>query len=109
MALVQQANGTQTATINTEHSLSTRTDGKTYVLLVDLNNMVAGDILELRIKVKVLSGSTARVYTLATYVGAQPEPNIISVPVPAVHSVEFTLKQTAGTGRNFDWSVVSID
>jgi hypothetical protein len=109
MALVQQATGTQAATLDTEHSLSTRTDGKTYVLCVNLTNMVNGDIVLLRAKVKPLTGSTAVLAYSAAYAHAQTQKAVYSVPIPAVHSVEFTLEQTDGTGRNFEWSVISLD
>lgn len=109
MTLVQQASGTQTATLATEHTLATRTDGKTYVLVVDASNLANGDTVVLRAKVKALTGSTAALAYSVTLTHAQAEPVVISPPVPAVHSVAFTLEQTDGTGRNFDWSVVSLD
>jgi hypothetical protein len=30
------------------------------------------------------------------------------VPIPSVDYIEFTLKQTVGTGRNFDWAVLKL-
>lgn len=109
--LTDQAHGTQTAVISTEHTLATVTAGKTLVLLVDTSNMAAGDTVELRAKTKVLTGGTVRVAYFVSYVDAQPADDVvkISVPIPALFSGVFTLKQTAGTGRNFDWSVLSID
>ena len=109
MALVEQTSGTQTATITTEHTLATQTDGKTYVLGVDLGALANGDIVELCCKTKMLSGGTSRIAYKATFAHAVSEPNIYSVPIPAVHEVVFTLKQTAGTGRAFPWSVISLD
>lgn len=109
MALADAGNGTQTATLDTEHTLATITTGKTCVLLVDCLNMVAGDVLILRAKVKTLTGSTAALAYQATYAHAQGEPVKISIPVPALYSVAFTLEQTDGTGRDFPWSVVSLD
>ncbi len=109
MPIAQTDSGTQAAVIGTEHSLVTKTDARTYVLVVDLLNMATADILELRVKIKVLAAGAARLYRLATYSHAQIEPAFISLPIPAAHSVEFTLKQTGGIGRNFDWSVVRID
>lgn len=109
MALVEEASGTQTATIGTEHTLSTPTTNKTRVLVVDMNNMVSGDTLELRIKSKVLSADSNQLAYLATFVGAQTQPNLYSVPVPMNNGGQFTLKQTAGTGRAFKWAVLTLD
>lgn len=109
MAIAVIASGTQSATVTTEHSLATSTTGKTYVLVVNTANMVNGDELELRIKTKVLTGSTAQLAYIAAYAHVQAAPNKYSVPVPANWSCEVTLKQTAGTSRNFEWALLSID
>lgn len=98
--------GSQTATISTEHTLSTQTAAGVYVLVVDCNAMVAGDIVELRIKTKYASGGTerqARVYTLSN---AQEDVNFYSDPIPIDSSFKATLLQTAGTGRAFPWNVL---
>lgn len=104
----EHSSGTQTAVITTEHSLATITSAGAYVLHVDLSNMVNGDVVELVAKTKVTSTSTARQLFRVVYSHAQADPNVQSVPVASPHSVEFLLKQTAGTGPNFDWSVVSL-
>ena len=109
MAVTVEASGTQTATVTTEHTLATETEGKVYMLLVDTKNMVLIDELELRIKLKVLTGSTSALVYLATYTQPQAEIVKVSIPVPSPgFETIFTLKQTAGTSRTFEWSVVSI-
>jgi len=109
MALAIVSSGTQVATITTEHTLDTDTTGKTYVLVVDTGAMVNGDTLELRLKTKVLSGGTSRLAYMATFENIQAEPQKYSVPVPANIEIVATLKQTAGTGRSFPWSLLSLD
>lgn len=109
MALANVSNGTQTATLDTEHTLATVTTGKTCVLLVDTVNLANGDVVILRAKVKTLTGSTEALAYMATFAHVQNDPVKISVPVPALYSVKFTLEQTDGTGRSFDWSVLSLD
>lgn len=108
MAVAENTGGSQTAVINTEHTLATVTTAGTYVLVVDTNAMVAGDVLELRIKTKVRSGGTSRLAYSVIYAHTQADPQKYSVPVPA--NIEFvaTLKQTAGTGRAFTWAVLSL-
>jgi hypothetical protein len=32
----------------------------------------------------------------------------LSIPIPADQPVTFTLKQTAGTGRDFPWKVLAL-
>lgn len=110
MAVTLKASNTQTAVISTEHSLLSTTDPGVYILVVDLVNMASGDTLELRIKEKVLSGGTIRGLYYQVYSNAQPTDRLIvkSVASPTDLGGDFTLKQTAGTGRNFPWKVLAI-
>ena len=108
--------GTQAATLTTEHTLvSSDTTFATIILAVDTSAMVYGDAsnahdeLELRIKMKVLTGGSELLVFLATYVGAQTEPVKVSIPVTSPYSYSVTLKQTTGAaGRSFPWHVVEI-
>lgn len=78
------------------------------MLVVDTNAMVNGDVLELRVKTKAKFGSTSRVAYFGTYSNAQTELNKYCVPVPSDVEIVFTLKQTAGTGRAFDWNILAL-
>lgn len=108
MAVVSIANGSQLAVISTEHTLTTQTAAGIYALGVDLNVLANGDTVELTVKTKMKSGSTSRVAYKAVYVNAQSDPNKYSIPIPSDTEVVFTLKQTAGTGRTFDWNVLKF-
>ena len=102
-------NGTQTAVVNTEHTLGTAiTAAGTYVLSVDTTNMANGDILELRCKKKVLTGGTEKTYILGTFRDAQADPVKDGIPMVSIYSCSFTLKQVAGTARNFDWNIQAL-
>lgn len=110
MALAEVTSGSQTATITTEHSLyAPGSGGKTYVLVVDLANMVAGDIVELRLYAKSRAADTLRVAYLGTFAHVQGQPIAVSLPIPAFHDFKATLKQTAGTSRAYPWSVLTLD
>jgi hypothetical protein len=56
----------------------------------------------------LLTGSTSRVTEMAYFRNAQGVPVKRSVPIPVAHSVSFFLTQTGGTGRAFDWSILSL-
>ena len=95
MAWTVEASGTQSASVGTEHSLHTNSGANTFVFIVDTVNMVAGDVLELRVYLMALSGGTRRVAYLATYAHDQSEPIKISLPVPSpgqTNGFEATLK-----------------
>jgi len=109
MALVEVSTGTQNCSIGTTHTLATPATGKTYCLLLDLNALAAGDILNVILQAKALTGGTMRnVYNL-TLAGPQADPNFLSVPLPAPAGTQFQILQSAGTGRAIPWSVVSLD
>lgn len=108
MATSQHSAGSQTAVISTEHTLATITSAGVYQLLVDCNNLALGDEVKLRIYIKVRSGDGS-LLLYETTVEDLPV-NLISVspPVAAVHEFKATLLQQAGTGRAFDWSILSL-
>ena len=103
-----EASGTQTATVGTEHTLSTLTTNKVFVLVVDTGAMVNADILELRVNTTVLNAGSSRLAYMGTYRDIQVMPQKVSIPLPSDISAVFTLKQTAGTSRNYPWKVLSI-
>lgn len=109
MTVSSNQSGSQVAVINTEHLLGAAiVTAGVYVLAVDTSAMTNGDVLELRIKTKAKAGSTLRQSYFATYVHIQADANKYSVPVPVDVEVQFTLKQTAGTGRAFDWNILAL-
>lgn len=99
--------GTQTAVIGTEEVLATDTNNGTFYFQVRGNNLVNGDIVELRIYTMTLTGGTLE-ETWKTTVGPSPPACFViaSPPQPSDISIKFTLKQTAGTARTFDWKVL---
>lgn len=109
VAVVQS--GSQTCTINTEHTLTTTIDtAGTYVLKLDLNALVSGDVLEVRIKSKCRAADTQRLGYYAVYANAQTEllKHSIPIPIAASESLDVSIKQTAGTGRAVPWNVLSL-
>jgi hypothetical protein len=113
MTISAHASGTQTATISTEHFLtSPNVEGK-FTGVIDLSNLADGDILELRAYQMVLTGGTARVIDVQYFYGAQPTDQLIvewgkdiKNELAESNAVRYSLKQTAGTGRDFPWKVI---
>lgn len=108
MALTVTDTGTLTASSSEQTLGTSRTDGKTYVCQVDLANMAAGDVVELRAKVKVTSGGTERTLYRATFANAQPYAAVQTPPIPAPYQVTFTVKQSAGTNRDYPYALISM-
>jgi len=101
--------GTQVATIGTEHFLGTdpKTTSTVAQVIIDLSNMAAGDITEIRIYRAAKSGATPRVVEVWTAVGPQGRPVFVSPPIIFTANWRVSLKQIAGTGRSYDWSIVA--
>lgn len=114
MSVTLQGSGTQTAVIGTEHTLLDVAIAGTFVFEVDTANMAAGDVLELRIYKKCLTGGTLRVAYSIRYFDAQATDDVYKVSVPVSNdlveaaSMRFTLKQptNGGTGRAYPWKVM---
>lgn len=112
MAITAFASGTQSATVTTEHFLTSPNEAGSYTFHVDLINMAAGDYVELRIYQMILTGGTQRVAYLEAFQGVQPADGLIVISVPIsneltdTNSLRFSLKQTLGTTRDFPWKVL---
>lgn len=112
MAVTAHASGTRAATVGTEHFESSPNIAGTFTFHVDLVNMVAGDTVELRVYQMILTGGTQRVAYFKSYTGAQPTDDLIAISVPIsneltdTNALRFSIKQTAGTSRNFPWKVL---
>lgn len=102
-----EANGTQAATVTTEHSLHVNTSVKVLQGVVDLANMVADDEVEVTVYLKAKSGGTKGLAFQGSYKHDQGAAMAVTPPVGSAYEWEMTLKQVAGTSRNFDWYVIS--
>jgi hypothetical protein len=114
MAVTVEASGTQAATIGTEHTLWDSSSAASYQFGFDSVNMAAGDIVEIRIYRMFKTGGTRRVTYFMPYYDAQVTDDVGKVFIPVSTgltdsgAIRATLKQTAGTGRNFDWEVLKF-
>jgi hypothetical protein len=106
------ASGTQTATINTDHTLYNMNVAGLVTFHVDTVNMAAGDTLRLYIVQKVLTGGATGMLAETWYGGAQSLDTIkVSLPIATnlaeTGGIEFHLQQTTGTGRAYPWKVMA--
>lgn len=100
--------GTQSATLTTEHVLTTQTGNKFYTAYVDLTNMQSGDTVEIRVSVIVKTAGNHILYWMGSYSGAQSNPLVYIAPLPSDISWKLTIKQVSGTSRDYDWRVFEI-
>lgn len=107
MAWAVSASGTQTAVVGTEATLATDTTNATYYFQVRTNNMANGDMVELRIYTMTLAAGTLETTWKTTIGLSLPVTTVIaSPPQPSDQSIRVTLKQIAGTAKQFDWKLL---
>lgn len=102
MTWTVDSSGTQSATINTEHILASPTTNATYEFSVDVSALDNGDLLELRVYDKI-DGTNYQQIWKGTYQHVQVNGGKVAPAKAITTQGKFTLKQTAGTGRNFPW------
>lgn len=82
-----------------------------YILVVDLFNMAAGDVVELLIYYTVAtSGGTERLQDEITFANAQGKPVMPTAPVAIAtgQTVTFKMRQPTGTGRVVPFTIMTI-
>ena len=106
MTWTTDSSGTVTAN-GTEQILDSPTSNGTYVFEVDTVNLANGDYVELRCY-DMVDGSNFRQVYQGSYQHAQINNAKASPPIAVITQAKFTLKQTAGSNRNFPWKVMRI-
>jgi len=70
---------------------------------VNLRNMEEGDIMVLKVYVKLAVDGEYVLYAEQTYVGKQEQPLVRIRELPAMKGVKITLRQTSGTPKYVPW------
>ena len=91
---------------------STNANGS-FVWIVDLNLMAAGDVVELHVYQMTKTGGTSRVAYQMSYYGAQPtdgqiarSPVIETTLTGDTNPIRFSIAQTFGTTRALPYAIV---
>lgn len=105
MPSIEQS-GTITAD-GTEQTLATVASNRSLLLVVDPTDMFSGDRIVVRAKRKVLSSSSLMEFQSREISGAQSG-LVVMDPITSPHEAVFTLEQTGGTFRDFEYSVESL-
>lgn len=109
MAVTSNQSGSTTPVVGTETFLGTAiTAAGVYVLVLDTNAMLNGDTLVMRAYTKAKGASVSRIAYLGAISNIQTDPNKYSIPIPVDTEITFSITQTAGTARAFDWNILSL-
>lgn len=108
MAMAVNASGTVT-TDGTSQSLATPSTSNVYVFDIDTTNLAAGDVIEVRVQKKVLTGGTIHTLWRAT-IGPSPRSEVVvsSPPVSAPFGVTVLVQRVAGADHAYDWSLMTL-
>ncbi len=83
------------------------TDG-IFQLFLDVNDMVAGDVLQIRMYEKCRSGDTQRIFAEWILRDVQATPIWVSPSVILLHGWDMTLDCIAGTSITVLWSIRQV-
>jgi len=110
MPIAEHESGSQTAVINTEHTLGTADDGTDGVFQhdLDVSAMVRLDELEIRLYDKCQATGVSLLIHMWKIRHAQADGLWRSPVMVFMHARKLTIKQTAGTGRIIPWSVKRV-
>jgi len=102
------ASGT-TTTDGTEQTLRSETTTGTFVLILDRNAMLAGDIIEIRGKTIILSAGVLRTIWMQELRDAPPTDDNIyeSMHILSNIQADWTIKRTAGTDRAYPFKIMA--
>lgn len=114
MAASNAASGSQTATLNTNHTVVTQTaptGGASYQFVIDTANLVNGERLLVRMQSSVFNGQTLRDTYTSTFMHVQSQPVKPSpiISLDAGNQVSVIIRQEGGTGRVFPWALRRVD
>lgn len=109
----QNSQGDQViAALDTVYTLATITSAGVYVLALDLNAIVADDILVVRVQYQVQTtgqgGAAQLLHEWSIFGTTMTEKVWMSYPIPSLNSIAFTLEQTDGTGRTIPWEILAL-
>lgn len=106
------ADGTTSAlTIGTETTLASATSlsqGGTFKPAIDVTNMADGDVVEIRGYTQATSGSSLVEDWFLSLGNGQTDLCPDLPETTSIYAYKLTIKQTAGTGRTFAWSVANM-
>ena len=98
--------GTYSATVGSETTIVDLTANKHYDFYIDCSNLQTGESIEIRLKMKVLTGSTLKVKEFGVIAYPTTDQEVWHLPWEAsAYQWRVTGKQVGGTTRDFDWIV----
>lgn len=101
--------GSQTCTIDTEHTLTgSETAALAIQVWLDVNALIFGDLLRVKIKSKARTGDPQRVVFQDFISYAHDDPAWVSPLIVVGHDWDVSIEQTDGTGRAIPWSIRKI-
>lgn len=113
MAITELYSGTEAVSttewslVNDSGSIATETSDGIVQLFLDVSDMVAGDILQIRFYEKARSGDAQQLAREWILVGAESEGLWVSESFIVLHGWDFTLDALAGT-ITVNWSIRRI-
>lgn len=104
MAVTEKTSGSVVLD-GTEQQLAQINDAGAYQINVNLLNLLDGDDVTVRVKMKTRTTSNFDWMHTYNFGNIQEDPVKALIPVMSAHGLEITIERTAGGNRTVEWSV----
>lgn len=115
MAITEAFSGTTAAVGTTVHYLTAnsttqtlQTDDGVYQCWIDLGNLAAGDIFQIKVWEKVISSGAVEDVVSQNVAGPVDAPHFVTPTLILIHGWDFSIAKISGTDRAFDYSIRKI-
>lgn len=109
MAGVVESNGTATSIIGTPVTLAAPTTNHVRAVAVDLTNLATGEVIQISALAPLKLAGTSILIEQQSFIGVAPKPNAQIIACLMPFGGSFTINQTSGSVRTYDWFIEVLD
>lgn len=108
VAYVESAS-TATSIIGSPVTLAAPTSSHVRTVAVDLTNLAAGEVIQISALAPLKLAGTAILIEQQFFTGAVAKPNTQIIACLMPYGGSFTINQTSGSPRTYDWFIMVLD
>lgn len=109
MAAYVESASVATGIVGTEVVLASPTTSHVRAVAVNIVNLIAAEIVEIRAFAPLSLGGIQQLIEMQTFNGVATKPNTQIIACLMPYGGSFTIKQTNGSVRTFEWFIMVLD
>lgn len=109
MTGIVESSGTATSIIGSPVTLAAPTNNHVRAVAVDLTNLAAGEVIQISALAPLKLGGTSILIEQQSFTGVAPKPNAQIIACLMPYGGSFTINQTSGSVRTYDWFIEVFD